>query len=145
MEDEIYKKVIEIVENCMFEMGYIMRPHADETDDFLTELEKDLNEKLPLPSVSREKADLKGLIEFAKERLNPDKALDYNNDDKVVYAYNSKQITIGDLKKLLEFASHEPEAPAPSNHKTYYCSVCHKVPVDAENGFDTCSDCVSKI
>ena len=56
MENEIYKKVFEIVENCMFEMGYIMRPHADETDDFLIELEKDLNEKLPLPSVSREKA-----------------------------------------------------------------------------------------
>ena len=89
---------------------------SDDVDKLKTELSL-LKSQLPLPSVSREKADLKGLIEFAKERLNPDKALDYNNDDKVVYAYNSKQITIGDLKKLLEFATHEPEAPAPSDEK----------------------------
>lgn len=27
----------------------------------------------------------------------------------------------------------------------YYCSVCHQNIVDAENGYDTCSDCVNKI
>lgn len=27
----------------------------------------------------------------------------------------------------------------------YYCSVCHNNPVDAENGYDTCPNCISKI
>ena len=141
MENEIYKKVIEIVENCMFEMGYIMRPHADETDDFLIELEKDLNEKLPLPSVSREKAV--PLSKFASLfRRN-----DYSSSAQIIKSELTglpvTQVIDGEL--MVFIASHEPEAPAPSNHKTYYCSVCHKVPVDVENGFDTCSDCVSKI
>ena len=198
MENEIYKKVIEIVENCMFEMGYIMRPHADETDDFLIELEKDLNEKLPLPSVSREKAE-----EVLKEHCNTQFNV-RTGDEEVLSSVSSIVIAMEEYARLVSLyiplsspsseeptriyapmelfftilkkndwdaamqlikaeltglpvtqvidgelmvfiASHEPEAPAPSNHKTYYCSVCHKVPVDAENGFDTCSDCVSKI
>ena len=135
MKDEIYKKVIEIVENCMFEMGYIMRPHADETDDFLIELEKDLNEKLPLPSVSREKAE---------EVLNKHSGVMLYKDTIIAdnQQYYSRDFCIS---LMLEFATPSPQSPEPSDHKTYYCSVCHKVPVDAENGFDTCFDCVSKI
>ena len=135
MENEIYKKVIEIVENCMSEMGYIMRPHADETDDFLIELEKDLNEKLPLPSVSREKAE---------EVLNKHSGVMLYKDTIIAdnQQYYSRDFCIS---LMLEFATPSPQSPEPSDHKTYYCSVCHKVPVDAENGFDTCFDCVSKI
>ena len=110
---------------------------SDDVDKLKTELSL-LKSQLPLPSVSREKADLKGLIEFAKERLNPDKALDYNNDDKVVYAYNSKQITIGDLKKLLEFATHEPEAPAPSDKS---CSKCRFYNSETYHDKMWCRDC----
>ena len=28
--------------------------------------------------------------------------------------------------------------------KTYLCTICKKVPVDAENGYDTCSVCLSE-
>ena len=28
--------------------------------------------------------------------------------------------------------------------KGYYCSICHDNPVDAENGYDTCQECLSK-
>ena len=29
--------------------------------------------------------------------------------------------------------------------KTYYCVVCGRVPVDVENGYDTCPDCSNRI
>lgn len=29
--------------------------------------------------------------------------------------------------------------------KVYYCTICHTNIVDAENGFDTCSDCLSEM
>jgi len=29
--------------------------------------------------------------------------------------------------------------------KVYYCSVCHKNIVDAENGYDTCESCVNNV
>ena len=96
-------------------------------------------------------AELKSIIDQPTEGLlydlNRDEGtiLTLISDPKWVNDFACAQV-IRELKRRIdEFASHEPEAPAPSNHKTYYCSVCHKVPVDAENGFDTCSDCVSKI
>ena len=96
-------------------------------------------------------AELKSIIDQPTEGLlydlNRDEGtiLTLISDPKWVNDFACAQV-IRELKRRIdEFATHEPEAPAPSNHKTYYCSVCHKVPVDAENGFDTCSDCVSKI
>ena len=35
--------------------------------------------------------------------------------------------------------------PQAKRNALYYCSVCHKVPVDAENGYDTCPDCAKNI
>jgi hypothetical protein len=46
---------------------------------------------------------LKPFIEFANERLDKEKANDVDRDNHVVYAYNRKEITIGDLRKLQEF------------------------------------------
>ena len=96
-------------------------------------------------------AELKSIIDQPTEGLlydlNRDEGtiLTLISDPKWVNDFACAQV-IRELKRRIdEFATHEPEAPAPSNHKTYYCSVCHEVPVDAENGFDTCSDCVSKI
>ena len=48
-------------------------------------------------------AVLKPFIEFANERLDPERAQYANNDDHVVYAYNHKELTIGDFRKLQEF------------------------------------------
>jgi hypothetical protein len=46
---------------------------------------------------------LRPFVEFADERLDKNKAQNTDRDDHVVYAYNRKEITIGDLRKLQEF------------------------------------------
>jgi hypothetical protein len=36
------------------------------------------------------------------------------------------------------------EEKVSKKRKGYYCSICHDNPVDAENGYDTCQECLSK-
>ena len=107
---------------------------SDDVDKLKTELSL-LKSQLPLPSVSREKAE---------EVLNKHSGVMLYKDTIIAdnQQYYSRDFCIS---LMLEFATPSPQSPEPSDHKTYYCSVCHKVPVDAENGFDTCFDCVSKI
>ena len=150
MENEIYKKVyIHSEADLPPKYGKYMT-HAVGMGVHLVYFDSENKNKwgklydwylLPLPSVSREKAV--PLSKFASLfRRN-----DYSSSAQIIKSELTglpvTQVIDGEL--MVFIASHEPEAPAPSNHKTYYCSVCHKVPVDAENGFDTCSDCVSKI
>ena len=35
-----------------------------------------------------------------------------------------------------------PEIPQLAATGTYYCSICGKVPVDVDNGIDTCDKCL---
>ena len=32
-----------------------------------------------------------------------------------------------------------------THHCTYWCAVCHRNPVDAENGYDTCDKCLREV
>lgn len=60
-------------------------------------------------------------------------------DDKGEYITKS-----GAIKAMKEYHSQFGKV-SDEESKGYLCSVCHKNPVDAENGYDTCPDCVSKI
>ena len=134
MENEIYKlpednsikNAKDIFKHCTFSDGI----------DWLRS-----NLQPVAPSVSREKAI--PLSKFASLFRRNDYASSVQIIKSEITGLPITQVIDGEL--MIFIATHEPETPAPSNHKTYYCSVCHKVPVDAENGFDTCSDCVSKI
>jgi hypothetical protein len=41
-------------------------------------------------------------IEFANERLDPERSQYADDDSHVVYAYNHKELKVGDFRKLLE-------------------------------------------
>jgi len=144
MENEIYKKVyIHSEADLPPKYGKYMT-HAVGMGVHLVYFDSENKNKwgklydwylLPLPSVSREKAE---------EVLNKHSGVMLYKDTIIAdnQQYYSRDFCIS---LMLEFATPSPQSPEPSDHKTYYCSVCHKVPVDAENGFDTCFDCVSKI
>lgn len=57
----------------------------------------------------------------------------HNNPDDIVFL--EPQV----LDQLLRFWKDVTTVPK------YLCVVCHKNPVDAENGFDTCDECARKI
>lgn len=70
------------------------------------------------------------------------------------YSCNSSDIskkrysfTVVQLCELME-AYHSQfvgeKVKVSKKRKGYYCSICHDNPVDAENGYDTCQECLSK-
>lgn len=76
--------------------------------------------------------------------IDEKKALDWalNQEFCSVAAQHSKV-----LAKALERAIKELECIQikNQNNSEYMCDVCHKVPVDVSDGYDTCSECASKI
>jgi hypothetical protein len=64
--------------------------------DFLPTKAEKLNKKKTLEV-------LRPFIEFADERLDRNKAQNTDIDNHVVYAYNHKELTIGDFRRLQEF------------------------------------------
>jgi len=50
-----------------------------------------------------------------------------------------------DCEKAVSQTSHIITHPTHSRfRRVYYCTICGKHPVNAENGFDTCDDCRGK-
>jgi hypothetical protein len=88
--------------------------------------------KMKGQSLSKLEADVLGLAIILKDLV----VLLHTNP----LSTKNTQEMVDNLNQIMDDITRNISKP-----KVYYCSVCHKVQVDAENGYDTCFDCASKI
>jgi len=87
------------------------------------------------------------LINAIAEKSNDSELEDYL--DEAVLALEAASDRLIAIEEELDAAADEAEALtqqwAEERANVYYCVSCHQVPVNPQEGEDTCSDCLSNI